>query len=364
MFHLRQSSLANSYSLKLLLAFLLACFINVSQGGRSSFTNPGSYTWVVPSCVTNVSVWLSAAAEEEELDAAFRMVVNKHKEEVGGAGGFLCNPFYPVQPSESINVVVGAGGLLGDVGNCVSIYRKIKSGRTATNGGYSMFGSLKAVGGGGEGANGGSGGGAHGSSTIEGKGVPGQGYDGGDASNCDGTGYYLCGGGGGGAGGPGLSGEEAGVSPAPGLQCNFTGADFFAQGGGVATGQPTALGSGGSGGVPDDDGNDGVSGVVYVVWPDCPSPSATSSASASATTSATATVSSSAIPSSSFSPRSIATQTIAVVSTPAIVSISILSFALGISLTINVFKICNGSCHKTSKLRNDQDLSKSLLFIN
>ena len=321
---------------------------------------------MVPSCVTNVSVLVvggggggGAGCSDPDGQAAAQGGG-------GGAGGFLCNPFYPVQPSESINVVVGAGGLLGDVGNCVSIYRKIKSGRTATNGGYSMFGSLKAVGGGGEGANGGSGGGAHGTSSpgTEGKGVPGQGYDGGDASNCDGTGYYLCGGGGGGAGGPGLSGEEAGVSPAPGLQCNFTGADFFAQGGGVATGQPTALGSGGSGGVPDNDGNDGVSGVVYVVWPDCPSPSATSSASASATTSATATVSSSAIPSSSFSPRSIATQTIAVVSTPAIVSISILSFALGISLTINVFKICNGSCLKTSKLRNDQDLSKSLLFIN
>jgi len=163
-----------------------------------------SGTWTVPPGVTSVSALLVAGG-----GGGARVGGG------GGAGGVLYNTSASVTPGQSLQVVIGSGGL-GWVGEA-------QSGGQANNGGNTIFGSLTAIGGGGggnygnpngsSGANGGSGGGGgrqnSGSSTnTGGSGIAGQGYAGGTLAS---PGAYATNsaGGGGGAGGIGQNGGSA-----------------------------------------------------------------------------------------------------------------------------------------------------------
>jgi Concanavalin A-like lectin/glucanases superfamily len=163
-----------------------------------------SGTWTVPPGVTSVSALLVAGGGGGARVGG-----------AGGAGGVLYNTSTSVTPGQSLQVVIGSGGL-GWVGDA-------QSGGQANNGGNTIFGSLTAIGGGGGGnygnpngsggANGGSGGGGgrqnSGSSTnTGGSGIAGQGYAGGTLAS---PGAYATNsaGGGGGAGGIGQNGGSA-----------------------------------------------------------------------------------------------------------------------------------------------------------
>ena len=328
-------------------AVFLNWLIVSACAGRSFFATPGEFTWEVPACTTTVNVLVvggggGGGAQCPEPSGGGHFSTGGG----GGAGGFLCVSNFQVTPLETVNVIVGANGLLGDIGDC-----DWGEGREPTSGGNSSFSSLVAVGGGGAstrslGLPGGSGGGG-GDGNAGGLNVPGQGFPGGSPVQCDGTGYMGCGGGGGGAGGPGAQGTTAGVLPAPGLSCApATGTDInFSLGGGTTGSSPTAFGSGGNGNGGASDGYDGVSGAVIISWQDCPSPSlsATSSASPSATESASASPTSTASASSTGSAT--ATQTAIAgnaslepnIVPPLTISIGVLSALLAVSIGINAF---------------------------
>ena len=168
----------------------------------NAFVSSG--TWTVPAGVTSVSALLVAGGGGGGRYGGG-----------GGAGGILYNTSTTVTPGQSLQVVIGSGGL-GWVGDA-------QSGGQANNGGNTIFGSLTAIGGGGagvygnpngsSGANGGSGGGgarqnSGGSTNTGGSGVGGQGYTGGTlASPAAQTSNSA--GGGGGAGGIGQNGGSA-----------------------------------------------------------------------------------------------------------------------------------------------------------
>lgn len=170
----------------------------------------------------------------------------------GGAGGALTGTTQIVQGSGTRTVTVGSGGLGYNPGVTIG-----------TNGGNSSFGGFVAVGGGyggsdnaGQypGANGGSGGGGADRDPITapgGKGVVGQGYDGGGGIalwNDQWKGEWP--GGGGGAGAPGANGTGgAGGNGGIGIISTITGTSTYYAGGGAAHGATGGLGGGANGGV-------------------------------------------------------------------------------------------------------------------
>lgn len=170
----------------------------------------------------------------------------------GGAGGALTGTTQIVQGSGTRTVTVGSGGLGHNPGVTIG-----------TNGGNSSFGGFVAVGGGyggsdgvGQfpGANGGSGGGGADrdpSAAPGGKGVVGQGYDGGGGIalwNDQWKGEWP--GGGGGAGAPGANGTGgAGGNGGIGVLSTITGTSTYYAGGGAAHGATGGLGGGANGGV-------------------------------------------------------------------------------------------------------------------
>lgn len=159
----------------------------------------------------------------------------------GGGGGLIYNPSYSITPKNSIDVIVGAGGI------------GVSNATLGNNGQNSVFGTLIALGGGGGGSetnssrngkSGGSGGGAGGYSTswVGGTGTSGQGYAGGANGN---TGMP---GGGGGAGEVGTTGSTVAGKGGDGLSYSISGTSTYYAGGGGGSGDARTNTSGGTGG--------------------------------------------------------------------------------------------------------------------
>lgn len=171
----------------------------------------------------------------------------------GGAGGLLQGE--GLLDAGEHSVTVGAGGL-GGVGNNVG-----------ENGQNSVFQDTEAVGGGTSHTDGGSGGGGLSDFLPPGKGVDGQGHDGGPHWTSGGTDK---GGGGGGAGGTPTSNS----APGPGLVLSFDGTSREyargGEGGGGHDGQPRGWGGDGATSCSicgPRNGGDGGNGIVIVRYP-------------------------------------------------------------------------------------------------
>ena len=184
----------------------------------------------------------------------------------GGGGGVVYDPAQ-VLTTKSYQVAVGLGGRASSAWDGVG---------TANNGGNSSFNTLLAFGGGGGAGevqngtvsiqmprNGSSGGGgSHPNPATIGKGIAGQGYNGGIGIS-NGTSGYYAGGGGGGAGGvggdavPGVRGGNGGV----GVLNTLAGGSTYYGGGGGGTHRSYAGGAGGSGGGSAGGGSYGGNGI-------------------------------------------------------------------------------------------------------
>jgi len=162
----------------------------------------------------------------------------------GGGGGVIYTTTHGVLANQPYTVVVGVGGTAG----------QYPAGILATQGGYSQFGTLVALGGGtggiytsGRGGGSGGGGAGNGSNQIGGGFVPGQGFPGGT----EGGAYASAGGGG--AGGVGANGilSVSGGNGGVGVRCDISGVPtYYGGGGGSSTYNVagTTVGTGGYGG--------------------------------------------------------------------------------------------------------------------
>jgi len=210
------------------------------------FTGTGTYTWTVPSGITQADVLVVAGG-----GGGGRGGEGSGWGGGGGAGGLIFRANEPV--SGTINVVVGAGGARGASRD----YR-------GSNGSNSTFGSITALGGGGGGSgwynnsalwvglDGGSGGGTAYYGGTPGNGTAGQGNDGALTPG------YPPGGGGGGAGAA-ATGYPGGAGLTYYGTVYATGGSGYGSGGGE-----TNTGNGGSAGTKDGGGTAGGSGIVIV----------------------------------------------------------------------------------------------------
>ena len=197
----------------------------------------------------------------------------------GGGGGVIYEPSYKVSPGVGITVTVGAGGYGAPAGN--GGYRTDGAGPqpnshqftiSATNGEDSVFGTIKAKGGGygassyygytpnsGIGGYGASGGGCsaytHGGERyVDDQYIPGQGFAGGNSGNPASGGDDHYSGGGGGAGGRGTSGpNHSGPNGTaghggPGVLISRMSPYYYGGGGGGSCYSGTKGGDGGLGG--------------------------------------------------------------------------------------------------------------------
>jgi len=106
-----------------ILGFLVIAFSN-SSNSQVIYDVPGTYTWIVPPCVTSVTVeaWGAGGGGGGTIGIV-RTAGNDgfSDSEVcvgagGGAGGGYTSRTFPVIPGQSYNVVVGAGGTAGPAG--------------------------------------------------------------------------------------------------------------------------------------------------------------------------------------------------------------------------------------------------------
>ena len=190
-----------------------------------SWSAPGTYSWVVPSNVTQI--WLSGCGAGGGGGNANTGSFNSGGGG-GGAGAAVLRQQISVTPGASISITIGAAG-------AGSIY----GGAAATGGGTSSFGSLLSLPGGGGAQNGtgyaltagGTSGGAGGSVGQQG-----------GANSTYSTNYWSIGGAGGsglfGAGGAGSFGSQTGNPP-------MAGSGFGAGGGGSSASGNGMPGSGG-----------------------------------------------------------------------------------------------------------------------
>ena len=247
-----------------------------------AFTAVGTTTWTVPAGVTSVDV-LVVAGGGGGGGTSDRTAGG------GGAGGLICQSGFSVTSGAAIPVTVGAGGAGG--------FQSPTSAQTSTsaltlvgsNGGDSVFGSLRAIGGGGGGGSwdeicqggcgpvtsgeaarsGGSGGGVcHNAASGSGAGLsiayngvpgtPGQGNSGGARGYDSGYNTFAgSGGGGAGAAGASASSTTCGGAGGAGATCSMlSNSPYFAGGGGGSTQMEAVIvgcvaGAGGIGGGAD-----------------------------------------------------------------------------------------------------------------
>ena len=208
--------------------------------GQQAYTTPGTYSWVAPTGVTNVSVVAIGGG------APGGGALYGYSPEGGGGGGLGYINNYTVTPGSSYAVVVGVGGTQGP---------------SPTPGGTSHFVSTSVVrGGGAAGANGGSftgtgggnggNGGAGGSSPNSGGGSGAGGYSGSGGQGGNGSGGGAPGSGGGGGGGGGRASVDFGAAGGGGV-------DIFGEGASGAGGASGTAGSGGGGGSGGSTGSEG-----------------------------------------------------------------------------------------------------------
>ena len=255
-----------------------------AQPTEASYTTAGTYSFIVPSFVTKVSV----------------VCVGGGGGAGGGTGGWLAyGNNITVTPGETITVTVGAGGI-GNTGGTVSRFMRgatnlITAGASGTsnsgsalNGGGQGGDSQTASGfgaGGGAGGYSGQGGGGEGASPTS---ASGGGGAGGRRGSDGVTSGYVWAGAAGGGGGVGLLGQGAsGVNGTAGSGAGGQGGSGGNSGGGGGGSGPGFAGSGGSGGLygaaggregyygnyyyPYDGGfgsvGNGAGGAVRIIWP-------------------------------------------------------------------------------------------------
>lgn len=214
------------------LAKMVSLYVNdeaVPPTGQQLFDQPGTYTWVVPEGVTEISPVLVGAGGSSGISNAS----NYDAGGGGGGGGLRWATSIPVTPGESLTIEVGAGGH----SQTYDLFpaNGIDGGSTVIRRGQDIL--LEAGGGKGGSSNGNAYGGDGGTGTdlsIEGVGG-GDGGDGGDG------GYYDLGGSGGGAGG--YSGDGGRGTYDNNNPLNGSG------GGGAGGDTGSSYGAGGGGGV-------------------------------------------------------------------------------------------------------------------
>ncbi len=212
----------NTLRLIIAAAFLWIHFITDAQ----TYTTPGTYNWVVPPCVTTITVkvWGGGGGGGGTSSRQSNTGEEACTEGGGGGGGGFSMRTYSVTPGETYTIVVGAGGAGGVGANNTAVAGA--TGGTSTFAGPATvpFGSLTGfggIGGGGATANnnnsgshigsngaGGAGGtGANGTTIFNG----GSGSAGSHSAGC----ADLSGAGGGGAGttGNGSNGQYIGACP-------------------------------------------------------------------------------------------------------------------------------------------------------
>ena len=212
----------NTLRLIITAAFLLSHFIVNAQ----TYTTPGTYTWVVPPCVTTITVkvWGGGGGGGGTSSRQSNTGDEACTEGGGGGGGGFSMRTYSVTPGETYTIVVGAGGNGGVGANNTAVAGATGGTSTFTGPATVPFGSLTGfggIGGGGATANnnnsgshigangaGGTGGtGANGTTIFTG----GNGSAGSHSAGC----ADISGAGGGGAGttGNGANGQYIGACP-------------------------------------------------------------------------------------------------------------------------------------------------------
>lgn len=189
------------------------------SNGDILYTTPGTYTWVAPAGVTNISVVCIGGGGGGGLSTTAGAG--------GGGGGLGWKNNITVVPGQSYTVVVGAGGSY-----------SYPAGATPNNGSDSYFIDLNTVAG--KGGNGGPAGAAYCSGVTAGGTYVGDGGGNGGTGGC--TGASSMGGGGGGAGGYTGSGGFGGST----LSTSGSGSGGGG-GGGEARNTSSAYGGGGVG---------------------------------------------------------------------------------------------------------------------
>lgn len=244
----------------------------------ATYTTPGTYSFVVPSGVTSISMVAIAggAGGGNFLNGGLR-----------NGGNLRYRNGYSVTPGSTLTIVVGAGGFGGDASNAYGTGGGISSvndGTTviATNGGGSGgTGGTGNYGGGGAGGYsgaGGSGGGFNcgGTNGSAGSGGGGGGGGGGLTSFVGPCAYYYGGGGGGGVGVYGEGSNGAGGAKSYGGAGGGGGSSGVSgNGAGLSGGQGGAFGGGGGAGGAASNccgfsqtfyGANGGGGAVRIVW--------------------------------------------------------------------------------------------------
>ena len=212
----------NTPKLILVSIFLLVQFLTNAQ----TYTTPGTYTWVVPPCVTTITVkvWGGGGGGGGTSSRQSNTGDEACTEGGGGGGGGFSMRTYSVTPGETYTIVVGAGGGGGVGANNTAVAGATGGTSTFTGPATVPFGSLTGfggIGGGGATANnnnsgshigangaGGTGGtGANGTTIFTG----GNGSAGSHSAGCS----DISGAGGGGAGttGNGSNGQYIGACP-------------------------------------------------------------------------------------------------------------------------------------------------------
>ena len=212
----------NTLRLITVTAFLLVQFLTNAQ----TYTTPGTYTWVVPPCVTTITVkvWGGGGGGGGTSSRQSNTGDEACTEGGGGGGGGFSMRTYSVTPGETYTIVVGAGGGGGVGANNTAVAGATGGTSTFTGPATVPFGSLTGfggIGGGGATANnnnsgshigangaGGTGGtGANGTTIFTG----GNGSAGSHSAGCS----DISGAGGGGAGttGNGSNGQYIGACP-------------------------------------------------------------------------------------------------------------------------------------------------------
>ena len=212
----------NTLKLILVSTFFLVQFLTNAQ----TYTTPGTYTWVVPPCVTTITVkvWGGGGGGGGTSSRQSNTGDEACTEGGGGGGGGFSMRTYSVTPGETYTIVVGAGGGGGVGANNTAVAGATGGTSTFTGPATVPFGSLTGfggIGGGGATANnnnsgshigangaGGTGGtGANGTTIFTG----GNGSAGSHSAGCS----DISGAGGGGAGttGNGSNGQYIGACP-------------------------------------------------------------------------------------------------------------------------------------------------------
>lgn len=215
------------------LAKMVSLYVNdeaVTPTGQMLFDQPGTYTWVVPEGVTEISPVLVGGGGSSGISNS----ANADAGGGGGGGGLRWATSVSVTPGESLTIEVGEGGHSQTYDQFPA--KGIDGGATVVKRGLEVL--LEAGGGSGGGTNGIADGGEGGTGTDLGI----EGVGGGNGGHGGRGGYYNLGGAGGGAGGYSGNGGRGG-----GDNAGATGPGNGSGGG--AGGERSSWGAGGGGGV-------------------------------------------------------------------------------------------------------------------